>query len=308
MIQLNLLDLAQKQFPNLNFDLDDDIIKIEKILKAEAKLNPQVKINDIENLITFLRNYRGRFIPILKNKNISTIVTGKEATINFARFDPENIPAETLHDFEEAFSSNILEYLRQCIRNNKWNSLRSIFMNYTFLVGDATRDEIYQILKLKNQAIISAIYNNQFVDYVKNNSYCADIQYYSMLSTIDQHFFDDDILAINNIICEKQKTTVHNKVFLGKILYAASYFNAYTESLKETLENNQQIALQWVYPNETISNSSSTSSTTMTAIVISIIVVVIIIAVASGATGAVTPIILCIGLIARLINAINSRR
>lgn len=308
MIQLNLLDLAQKQFPNLNFDLDDDIIKVEKILKAEAKLNPEVKVNDIENLISFLRTYRSKFIPILKNKNINIIVTGKQATINFARFDHENIPAETLQEFEQAFSSNISEYLKQCIRNNKWNSLRSIFINYSFLVGDATRDEVYQNLKLKNQSIISAIYNNQYVGYVQLNPYSADIQYYSMLSTVDQHFFDDDILAINNIICEKQKNTVQNKIFLGKILYAASYFNAYTDSLKETLENNQQIALQWIYPNEPISNSDSTSSTTMTVIIIAIVVVVIIIAIASGATGSITPIILVVGLIARLINALNNKK
>jgi len=308
MIQLNLLDLAQKQFPDLNFDLDDDIIKVEKILKAEAKLNPEVKVNDIENLISFLRTYRGKFIPILKHKNINIIVTGKQTNVNFARFDHENISPETLQEFEHAFSENISEYLKQCIRNNKWNSLRSVFINYAFLVGDGTREEVYQTLKLKNQSLISAIYNNQFVGYVQSNPYSSDIQYYTMLSTVDQHFFDDDILTINNIICEKQKNTVNNKIFLGKILYAASYFNAYTDSLKETLENNQQIALQWVYPNEPISSGSSTSSTTMTVIIIAVVVVIIIIAITSGYSGSITPFILVVGLIARLINALGRKK
>lgn len=306
MIQLNLLELVLKQFPTLNFDLNDDIIKAEKILKAEAKLDSSVKINDVEKLILFLKTYGNRFITILKNKNISIIVAGKPGTVNFAPLNCDQISNETLEEFEQAFSENILAYLKYAIRNNKWNSLKSIFIHYQFLVGNLNRNEIYEILKLKNQSIISALHNDQFVNFVSANAYAGEIQYYSCLSSIDAHFFDDDILSINNIVSEKQKTSVNNKICLGKILYAATFFSAYSNNLRQTLENNRQIALQWIHPQHQIAEDSSDNwSVLKTIIYIVAIFAVIIIAVSMGRASFFTPSILLIGLLVRLVKHLN---
>ncbi|MCX2493579.1 hypothetical protein OQX63_08870 [Pedobacter sp. PF22-3] len=305
MIQLNLLELVLKQFPTLNFDSNDDIIKVEKILKAEAKLERSIKINDIEQLILFLKTYGNRFIPILKDKNIGIIVAGKRGTVNSAKLDHNQISDETLEEFEKAFSENILDYLKYCIRNNKWNSLRSIFMNYPFLIGDFTRNQIYEVLKHKNQSIISALYNDQFVNFISANAYAGEIQYYTCLSCIDALYFDDDILSINNIISEKQRTSLNNRIYLGKILYAATFFIAYSDQLKQTLENNRQIALQWIHPQLQFEDNHENDWSAYRILVYIAAALAIIILISVGGTSFIGPSILGISFLARLASRLN---
>ncbi|WP_406824688.1 hypothetical protein [Pedobacter sp. KACC 23697] len=305
MIQLNLLELVLKQFPTLNFDSIDDIIKVEKILKAEAKLDSSIKINDIEKLILFLKTYGNRFIPILKDKNIGIIVAGKRGTVNSAKLDHNQISDKTLEEFEQAFSENILDYLKYCIRNNKWNSLRSIFMNYPFLIGDFTRNQTYEVLKDKNQSIISALYNDQFVSFISANTYAAEIQYYSCLSCIDPLFFDDDILSINNIISEKQHTGFNNRIYLGKILYAATFFSAYSDQLKQTLENNRQIALQWIHPQLEFEDNRENDSSLYKVLVYIAAMLAIIILISVGGTSFIGPLILGVSFVARIASRLN---
>lgn len=300
MIQLHLLDLAQKQLPNLQLDNEETIIKVEKVLKAESKLDANVRINDIENLITFLKSSEGRFIPILQNKHIRKILDAKGETINYAPFNQSGVTDETLVQFRETFAPNTLEYLRQCIRIGAWFSLRSVFVNYSFLVNEEITDEIFHVLRLKNESIVTAILNDQYVSFVNNNPYSKDAGYYSTLSTLGAFYFDDDILNINNVVCEKQRTSVEKKKYLGNILYAATYFQASTESLQTTLENNQQIALQWTNPYN--SNTSSTNSGWSIAIyiVIAIIVVGAVLVVSPGSAGLTFGVV---ALLSRLIKA-----
>lgn len=300
MIQLHLLDLAQQQLPNLKLDNEEAIIKVEKILKSESKLDPKIRINDIENLIVFLRGSGGKFIPILQNKHVRKILDAKGETINYAPFNTTGITEETLVQFGETFAPNTLEYLRQCIRIGAWFSLRSVFINYSFLINEAIVSEIFHVLSLKNESVVTAIRNDQYMDFVNKNPYCKDAGYYSMLSTLDAFYFDDDILNINNIVCEKQKTTINKRKYLGNILYAATYFEASTDSLKTTLENNQQIALQWTNPYSEASTSSSSAWSIVIYIVIAVIVIGVIFVVSPGSAGIAGMVIL---LISRLVHA-----
>ena len=287
MIQLHLLEIAKKHFPELNFDHQDDIIKVEKILKAEVKLNSSIHINDVENLLSFLKNNRGKFTPMLQHKNIALVLKAKGHPINMASFKRGEVTDEALKDFQLIFAENTMQYLHQCIRSNEWNSLKSVFINYTFLVDDLMRENIFQTLKMKNQALVSAINNNRFISFIHSNPFATDVDYFYMLSCIDQFYFDDDIFSLNNVIVSKQKNTQLNLSYLGKILYAVTYFDAYAETLKETLASNQDVALSWAYPSSNSRNKEWSTSGIIWAIVLAVVCLGIFIAVPGGGGAAI---------------------
>ncbi|RZK37474.1 MAG: hypothetical protein EOO90_25120 [Pedobacter sp.] len=249
MLQLQLLELAKKQLPNINLESKEDIIKVEKILKSEAKLGSNVNLNAVEYLLTFLKSYGSKFLPILGQKNIEIIIKGNGDFINPIPFKSAGIEDGTLLEFQNVFETNIYSYLNQCIKLNSWNSLKNVFTLYPFLVSEHTKEKIYQTLSLKNEATISAIDNDQYIEFSNANPYSCDVAYYTALSTIEPYYFDEDILTINNLISKKQRNTKERLYFLGRILYAITFFEAYGDDLRDTLRSNQDIAYSWMNPN-----------------------------------------------------------
>jgi hypothetical protein len=285
MLQLHLLELAKKQLPNLNLESKEDIIKIEKILKSEAKLGNHVNLNDVEHLLSFLKNYGARFMPILSQKNIEIIIKGNGDFINPIPFKSNGINEETLFDFQEIFEANVYNYLNQCIKLNSWNSLKNVFVHYPFLISDYTKEKIYQTLSLKNEATISAIDNDQYIEFSNVNSYSCDVSYYTTLSAIEPHYFDDDILTINNLISKKQRNTKERLYFLGRILYAITFFEAYSDDLRNTLSSNQDIAYSWMNPNHQQKEAPMSTTNIIIMVITGVVILGVLIAV-PGTSGA----------------------
>jgi len=204
--------------------------------------------------------------------------------------------------FSRFFAANTRAYLDQCIRINAWYSLKSVFVNYSFLLDEEIVSQVFETLSHKNKSIVNAVYNDQYVAFVKANPYSKDAGYYATLSTLDPFYFDDDVMSINNAVCAKQKTTLDKKMYLGNILYAATYFNACTDNLQSVLASNQQVALQWTNPYHAGTSSSSSKSVWSVVIylVIAVIVLFAVFTLSPGAAGVSGMVII---LIARLVNA-----
>ncbi len=284
--------------PNLDLSQESDIIRLEKILKAEAKLNGTTNINDVEQLLDFLRKDGGRFAVLYQNKTIRTILNAKGETINFAPFDRRGLSNETLSNFAETFASNVEGYLRECIRASAWFSLKSLFINYSFLVSDSMRENIRQLLTLKNKSIIQAIYTHQFVSFIDFNRYCRDAGYYGILSIVDPSYFDQDILEINNAIYQNQQTSIERLKLLGEVLYALTYYNAHSEDLQATLANNQPIALKWSSLGQTTSNSSDNQTIILVCYGIAAVFILFLLASGVGGAAVFIPIVIAIARLA----------
>lgn len=276
MLQLHYLEFAEKQLSSLNLDSKKDIIRLEKILKAESKINPDFNINAIEALILFLNTYGTKFIPLLKHKNMATILKAEGDHINPAPIKEGTFDELLLVEFREVFEENILAYLKSCVNKNNWVSIKSVFKIYPFLLTDYISQEIIEAFNLKNQAIIAALKTNGYPLFVAEHAYASDVAYFALLSEVDEYFFDDQILMINNIIADRQRDKMADKVALGKVLYAASYYNAFSSELALTLESNQGIAHDWVYPGGEKPVIWTTSN--VIALVIAILIAVVILA------------------------------
>ncbi|MBC6110162.1 hypothetical protein ACFOG5_16075 [Pedobacter fastidiosus] len=248
MIQISLLEFALKQLKGLKLDHENDILRIEKILKSEVKLNSKIQLNDVEILVAFLRTYKGKFIAFLKDQNISRILRNRDENLFVGNFDRNSVSDETVIQFSQIFEENIYNYLTQRIRTSDWNSLKIAFARYGFLISDLNIEKITQILRQRNLSIISAVEKNQYISFSKENVYAFNSNYYLLLSIVNAFCFDDDILRINNIISQNQHTSLQNKNVLGKILFAMCYYNPYDADLKRILAHNQKLAYLWMFP------------------------------------------------------------
>lgn len=248
MIQISLLEFALKQLKGLKLDNENDILRIEKILKSEVKLNSKIQLNDVEILVAFLRTYKGKFIAFLKDQNISRILRNRDENLFVGNFDRNSVSEETVIQFSQIFEENIYNYLTLRIRNSDWNSLKIAFARYGFLISDLNIEKITQILRQRNLSIISAVEKNQYISFSKENVYAFNSNYYLLLSIVNAFCFDDDILRINNIISQNQHTSLQNKNVLGKILFAMCYYNPYDADLRRILAHNQKLAYLWMFP------------------------------------------------------------
>jgi len=94
---------------------------------------------------------------------------------------------------------------------------------------------------------------------------------------MDEYYFEEDIRVINNLTVAKQKEKKANMAALGKMLYAATFYKAYTEELASVLKDNQDVAHSWIDPSS--QEKSITWTTTNIVILISVILGAILFAV-----------------------------
>lgn len=240
MIRLELIDLVKEQFPELDISTKEGVIKLSKIVKAEIKLNEDISTQDLEDLVSFLLNHGNKFSALTNHKNIAIILRGEGERITFSPFR-DKPSAETIHEFQTIFSENISNYIKQSIIQNNWNNLRSLFTVYPFIVSEAVKLTTLEALNLKNQALFLALKNGEYVVFVDQNTYATDGAYFSMLSVVDNLYFDDDLRDINNAITDCRKNMVEMPV-LGSIMHAITFYNAYDDGLNMVLGANKKAA------------------------------------------------------------------
>lgn len=240
MVRLELIDLVKEQFPEIDISTKDDVIKLSKIIKAEIKLNEDISTQDLEDLVSFLLNHGNKFSALTDHKNISIILRGEGERITFSPFK-DKLPAETIHQFQTIFSENISNYIKQSIILNNWNNLRSLFTVYPFIASEAVKLNTLEALHLKNQALLLALRNGEYVVFVEQNTYATDGAYFSMLSVVDNLYFDDDLRDINNGITDCRKNMVELPV-LGSIMHAITFYNAHDDVLNMILGANKKAA------------------------------------------------------------------
>lgn len=248
MTHFKIYKFIEENLPDFNPENEQDIIKAEKLLKAESKLNNSFTINEIEVYISELKNPSTHFKEILNISVINNIFSGKNIDdIVHLKPDLSKIKNEDLEIFKENFTTKAKEFLSEKIRKNRWQNLIYFQKYYSdFLSADAL-DFYKNILHDKNQIIIEKIENSSILNNIIHNyPFAIDRKYYELQSTIDSFEFDDDILKINNSIARNQKTHINNKIVLGKILIAINYFRSEDDTTKNVIKENQKIAKDWV--------------------------------------------------------------
>ena len=144
-------------------------------------------------------------------------------------------------------SEEPVKYLIQVnIRHHNWKNLRIFYKNYFPVISPIVKDFLMDQLTQKNNLIRSVIPQHDYYYYLTDQyRHGINPYFYALQSDIDAAYFNEEIMAINNVISDNQNTEMYLKVFLGRVLMALEHFDAYTEELRDLLKNNSKIGAEW---------------------------------------------------------------
>lgn len=246
MINFSLRKFVDENISHFDPGNPQDLIRAEKLLKAESKMNQTFSINEIEEFLDYLKNQKPQFEHVLSLPVIKSIYHDVYPENLSKKPDLREIPEHEIEEFREIFSSYLEEFISVSIRNNQWQNLIFFQQFYSQFFSPESLDFYKELLHDKNDLIISGIIrNDDMVIFRKNYPFAVDKKFYYLQSLVDNFEFDQDILTINNAVAENQKTSVDNKVVLGEILTAIFHFTAASEITRNIIRQNQTVAEDW---------------------------------------------------------------
>lgn len=256
MINFSLKEFVDENIQNFDRQNPLDLIKAEKLLKAESKLNKKFTINEIEEFLEYIKNNKQNYDQILNLsviKNICNDIYPENLTI---KPDFENITETEIEEFREFFTPYLKEFISVSIRYNKWQHLINFHNFYPKFFSVESLNFLKRQLHDKNNLIIGGILRDTNLSlFKKNYHFSFDKKFYFLQSSIDDLEFDDDIFAISNSIAKNQDLPIDKKMIIGEIFMAIFHFNASNLFTKIILRRNHKIAKTWIHQQTGILNN-----------------------------------------------------
>ncbi|WP_428224998.1 hypothetical protein [Flavobacterium sp.] len=254
MIRFELLDIVKSHIPEFEENIEQNIVRAEKILKAEAKMNATVSINDVEAFVAFFVQYGATFFNYLNDTIVRSILKNQEESFELLvnrdrsqkiyslKFEDES----QLDDFAELFQDEIWKFIFSLYQNQQWQVLNLFIIHCRTLLSYDNEEALKDLLDQKNGIILEMLQNPEcYNDLITNYPYSISQYYFRMLSNLDEYYFIEEVSSMNSLVVEFQKVKGRKKVCLGKILYAITYFASTDEELSKVLRDNRPIAKEW---------------------------------------------------------------
>ncbi len=241
---ISQFNLSANNFQSLS---PKDIIKIEKKLRAEVKFNEEININDVELIITAIKNnplelktfFLGYF------NYLRDIITNPKEIIVFHNLNnQENVPKvwiELTEFISVSFKKELESYINKCIKENHYYGLFSL-LNYKDFLNDYLLDLI--IVNLKKKLVFSF----EFLKVNKKDSfykveYIANPYFFRCLSKLNPLNFENEVIDIVNL-CNKVYFLQNENKFFLRFFFSLSYFKSSRSDLNEIIEKLSALSLK----------------------------------------------------------------
>lgn len=247
MINLKLLETVKESLPNFDGENSSDLIKAEKILKAQQKIDSEISLNDIESFISFFKENGNNFNVFFQDENLSKIFKNEYFKINSSHNRVFPNITQVTPEFRTFSEEHIKKYIQVNIQNNDWENLRIFYKNYFPVISPLVKEYLLDQISQKNKLVRSIIPQPEYYNYLFGQyKHGINPHFYALQSDIDSYYFNSQILEINNNICKHQNIEAFLKAFLGRIFVALGHFDAYTEDLRNILKENSQTGAEWI--------------------------------------------------------------
>jgi len=240
---MNIIEL----FGKLELDRDailrftaGDVIRVEKQLNVERKLNPEIDTNTAANLILALRDYADEFVFVLSNRHLYNFFTGKDM---MRKYFPEVLPAqsaERVRNFIGRFLSDDLELrLDRAIASEKFGSIRELLTQSDYLPEEALhRLERRMVGKLEFG--IGKMPREGAIDTTGIN-YMRVMSFYEVLSHFSSIEMDEKIRIVINRTADMYNTG-REKQFAADVMVCLPSYKAFDDDLNRVTSGNRSIA------------------------------------------------------------------
>jgi hypothetical protein len=215
----------------------NDLIRLEKQINVEKKINPEIDTNVASNLILALNSHKEAFNFIVNNQILYNFFAKKNHPKNHFYPAINNLPVDEVKVFIEQFlEDDFLLFFNKEIGLNKFKDL-SVLLECKFYLPESL------LFKIKNRVLGKlefAVGELKKSPIDKNKiQYIKDKQFYFLLS----HFSSSDVdWKLNSLIGAAVDLFNRNRLkdFLKQVLVAMSYYNAVDEQIIKILKSNKK--------------------------------------------------------------------
>ena len=214
--------VTRTELQNIN---EENLIRIEKRLLAEHRLNDIVTKNDIDQILTVVRKF----------PDVIRIIAGYDCFYGIlAGYDAERLDRIERYDKEtmerirfviaEHLQDEIYQYINRAVNTNNWNDARVLLHYRTFFTP-----AIFNIILARFDSKIAGamgLMNTKPEHLVLEGrvSFLLDIDFFLTLTEVDNRHFIDAVNAIIEFVTTNGAYT-YRKPFFRKLLIAMSNYD-----------------------------------------------------------------------------------
>ncbi len=236
---MNIIQL----FDQLNIDKnklamfsDFDIIRIEKELNVERKINPEIDVNVANNLISVLKTEKESLLFVLNSRPLYNLFSGKVLPKSDFVLNQNTVNENELKSFIEKYlSQDLTLFFDKEIAKNMFGDIADLLAIKKYFPEDV----LFRLeKKIHGKADFAVAKLNQMplnltdIEFVKNNHFYRLLNHFVSLET------DDKIRDLINPIVEKYNNN-YSKEFLSNAMIAMFNYNAFDEDLHKVIVDNK---------------------------------------------------------------------
>ena len=252
---MNIIELFEKLNINKGLTLQfspEELIRIEKQVNVEKRINPEIDANVAANLIEALKKYPEEFHYITNNRILYNFFA---KTSHFRdQFPKENssIDNERVSAFISAFlEEELMLFFDQKLSKNNFDE-----MNYLLQFKACFPEDI--LFKLNKKAIGKVEFALSILSLSSSDLskilYIKQRTFYDFLSHFSSIEMDEKLKMILNRIVDIYNVNKKSE-FGGTTMISMSFYKAFDDDFEDTLKKNRDV----VYSNQNSSTSSGDS-------------------------------------------------
>ena len=243
----------------------EEIIRIEKHVNVEKKINPDIDVNVANNLIEALKYFPTEFQFIANIRVLYNFFSKK----NFLRdaFPDQNIEVngDKVKLFvEKYFQDDLITFFDKKIIENRYEEMNELLAYKEYFPEEL----LYKVGKRAEGK----------VDFVLSSLHAKDVNYFPLLFIKQAHFFtflshfvsselDNKVNQLLNLIVDIYNVTKRSE-FAEAIMISMSNYHSFDEELMDTIASNKKVVLNNISGREDKSEKSSFSWKTFLVIIV----------------------------------------
>lgn len=245
MIKIDLLSKIQVNVNEINLTDSGTISKLEKNLRLEAKLNPDIQLTDIELLMQFLKEHTTTIQSLLADPIVYKILIGDYENISFYKVQKQenNLVYEKL--ISENFKEQVLNFVNYHINDYMYFKVILLKTNYPFLFGFEILEELETKLASKVSSFAEFLSSSNDIRILDIKHFSTQSEFFEMLSLLNNYFFDGAVMQLNSAVANLQHVENIDKASLGRVLIALGAYNSVNEEVNDILKRNARVGKGW---------------------------------------------------------------
>ncbi|WP_431244272.1 hypothetical protein ACQ9BO_07895 [Flavobacterium sp. P21] len=241
---MNIIELFEElkiDKSNLLLFSPEDIIRIEKQVNVEKRINPDIDVNVANNLILALKDYREELYFVVSNRILYNLFSKKNYSRNSFPAPQREYDAEKIQSFVYQFlNDDLVLFFDQNLSQNKFDYISDIFDFKDCFPEDA----LFQLNKKLSGKVDSILVNlNQSVSpnmlaipYVEYRSFYVLLSYFSSIE------IDNKIRSLVNIVSARYNANKQSD-FYSTCISSMEGYVAYDPDLTRILVGNREAVL-----------------------------------------------------------------